>query len=82
MNLSLKNYFGPQAFTVRVRVQDDHSATRYGYESATGLYDVVVLAEPIICNDGVLVTRYYQSNGKVQQVPNKFHEEIEKHFHL
>lgn len=81
MNLSDANYFGPQPFVAIVRISQRINATRYGYESKGHLYDVCLLSEPVQCDNGETVQRYYKDNGKMVNA-NQYHWAIEKHFNL
>lgn len=81
MNITAKNFYGPQKYISEVVEYPPYitrvNMTRYGYESATALYDVVVPERPVRG-----ISKWYQVNGVSQIEPLAIHRHIMAHFDL
>ena len=83
MNLSNANFFGKQTYESDIVEYPPYSQrltlTRYGYESGSTIYDVVIPPRPI---GEQRITRWYKTNGVTSLLPSSIHKAIEAHFNL
>ena len=83
MNLSDKNFFGPQFYLSEIVTYPPHTEriamTRYGYESDSTVYDVCIPERPI---GEQRITRWYKTNGFPSLTPTAIHKAIETRFSL
>ena len=83
MNLSDNNFFGKQTFESMIAeyppYQERMTLTRYGYETKTAIYDVVIAPRPLGPDR---IQKWYKVNGQSSLQPHAIHVAIEKHFNL
>lgn len=83
MNLSDKNFFGPQTYLSEIITYPPYSEritmTRYGYETGSTIYDVCIPEKPIGERQ---ITRWYKTNGYSSETPSAIHKAVEKKFSL
>lgn len=81
MPLIEKNFFGPQKYVAEIITHPPYTRrvnmTRYGYESESTVYDVVIPEHPIQGH-----TRWYKTNGVSSPYPTAVHRRIEIHFNI
>ena len=83
MNLSPKNFFGPQQYISEIVTYPPYmervNMTRYGYETGSAIYDVCIPEKPI---GERRLTRWYKVNGVSSELPSAIHKAIEEKFYL